>query len=189
MREARSRCALGRPRVLIVTDPFRYYREAIRGAWGPTCVHVESGKIIQRVRVVRVRNKLVYGTEPQLEEARARSEDSKKLNTAYIERLNLFLRRGLACLHRRTTSLTRSAKNLGAAVEVLQCYYNFVRPHGSLKFGKETRTPAQQAGLVTKKLSFRDIFMAFRPWARVPWIADEKLRAEWGRLCVNNSQR
>jgi hypothetical protein len=62
MREARSRCAAGQPRVLIVTDPFRYYREAIKRAWGPTCVHVESGKIIRAGRVIRVRNTLVYGT-------------------------------------------------------------------------------------------------------------------------------
>ncbi len=180
MHEARVRCALGQPRVLIVTDPFRYYRVAIKRTWGPTCVHVESGKIIRGGRVIRVRNQLVHGTEWQLEAARARSEDSKKLNTAYIERLNLFARRSLAYLHRRTTSLAQSAHKLAASVDVLQCYYNFVRPHGSLKFGKEVRTPAQQAGLVTRRLSFRDIFMSFRPWARVPWIADPKLRAEWG---------
>jgi hypothetical protein len=40
------------------------------------------------------------------------------------------------------------------------CYYNFVRPHSALKFGDETRTPAMQAGLVKKQLSFREIFMA-----------------------------
>ena len=27
-----------------------------------------------------------------------------------------------------------------------------------MKFGKETRTPAMQAGIVAKKLTFRDIF-------------------------------
>ena len=39
-------------------------------------------------------------------------------------------------------------------------YYNFVRPHRALKFGKETRTPVMQAGLVARRLSFRQIFMA-----------------------------
>ena len=40
----------------------------------------------------------------------------------------------------------------------MKTYYNFVRPHQALKFGKETRTPAQQAGLVSKHLTLRDLF-------------------------------
>ncbi len=40
------------------------------------------------------------------------------------------------------------------------CYYNLVRPHSALTFGDETRTPAMQAGLVKKPLSFREIFTA-----------------------------
>ena len=40
----------------------------------------------------------------------------------------------------------------------LRRYYNFVRPHLGLKFGREVRTPAMQAGLVARKLSFREIF-------------------------------
>lgn len=97
------------------------------------------------------------------------------------------MRRSLVYLHRRTTSLTRSREHLAAAVDLLQGYYNFVRPHASLKFGEEVRTTAQQARLVTRRLSFRDVFLVFRPWARVPWIADPKMRAEWARLCVSNS--
>ena len=46
------------------------------------------------------------------------------------------------------------------------CYYNFVRPHGALKFGRETRTPAMQAGLATRRLTLRDIFVSVR---RVIW--------------------
>ena len=40
--------------------------------------------------------------------------------------------------------------------------YHFMRPHSSLKFGKEVRTPAIQAGLATKQLSFRDVFLSSR---------------------------
>ena len=32
--------------------------------------------------------------------------------------------------------------------------------HGALKFGREIRTPAMQAGLTTRRLTFRDIFLA-----------------------------
>ena len=42
---------------------------------------------------------------------------------------------------------------------MLRCYYNFVRPHRALKFGRETRTPAMQAGLTTRRLTLREIFV------------------------------
>ena len=41
---------------------------------------------------------------------------------------------------------------------LLMTYYNFVRPHMALKFGKTFRTPAMQAGLAKKRLSFRKVF-------------------------------
>jgi len=189
MRDARKRCRMPAPRVLIVTDPFKFYAPEIRKTWGSTCVHVESGKIIRGNRVIRVHNHLVTGTESQLDEARARCQDSKKLNTAYIERLNLVIRRSLSCLHRKTESAAKNRTKLTEAIDRLRCYYNFIRPHGALKFGREIRTPAQQAGLVSKRLSFRDIFMAFRPMARVPWIRDERVRNAWiGRYaCAGNN--
>ncbi len=45
-------------------------------------------------------------------------------------------------------------------LELLRCYYNFVRPHRALKFGPEIRTPAMQAGLLSKRLSLREVFVA-----------------------------
>lgn len=45
-------------------------------------------------------------------------------------------------------------------MELFRSYYNFGRPHSALKFGSEVRTPAMQAGLAKRKLSFRDIFTA-----------------------------
>ena len=171
-RDARARCAFGQPRVLIVTDPFKFYAPEFRQAWSLTCVHVESGKIIRRGRVIRVRNKLVTGTQAQLKAALARSEDSRKINTAFVERLNLFIRRGLACMQRRTNSAAKTTKAMLESVTLLQCYYNFVRPHSSLKFGREVRTPAQQAGLVSRRL---------------PWLLNPRVRAEWGRGCASNS--
>ena len=65
-------------------------------------------------------------------------------------------------LSRRTLSHARSTDTLEAHLELLRCYYNFVRPHGALKFGRETRTPAMQAGLATRRLTLRDIFVSLR---------------------------
>jgi hypothetical protein len=45
-------------------------------------------------------------------------------------------------------------------LELPRRYDSFVRPHRALKFECEVRTPAMQAGLVSKQLSSRQIFVA-----------------------------
>ncbi len=88
------------------------------------------------------------------------SEDSSTINTSFIERLNLTIRQGCAYLGRRTACHSWRKDLLDNNLALQMCYYNFVRPHSALKFGDETRTPAMQAGLVKKQLSFREIFTA-----------------------------
>ena len=43
---------------------------------------------------------------------------------------------------------------------LLRCYDNVIRPHRALKCGRETRTPAMQAGLVNAPMNGSDIFTA-----------------------------
>ena len=76
--------------------------------------------------------------------------------------MNLTIWQSSAYLSRRTLSHARLTDTLEAHLELLRCYYNFVRPHGALKFGRETRTPAMQAGLATRRLTLRDIFVSLR---------------------------
>jgi transposase-like protein/IS1 family transposase len=179
LRDSRRRCIASTACVLISTDGYPGYPSAVRQAWGPSCCHGVTNKIFRGGQIRRVHHHHVLGAEWQFEAAFERSEDSEDLNTAYIERLNLFIRRALVCLHRRTSSALQSRTKLEDLIELLRCYYNFVRRHGALKFGREVRTPAQQAGLVTRRLSFRDILTAFRPGSRVRWISDRRRRAEW----------
>ena len=101
---------------------------------------------------------LLLGTDAQLEEALFYSEDSSTLNTSFIERHNLTIRQGCSYLGRRTPCHARRAEFLEGQVSLLMAYYNFLRPHRALKFGKTIRTPAMQAGLAKKRLSFRDVF-------------------------------
>ena len=70
----------------------------------------------------------------------------------------LTIRRGNSYLQRKTASHAREPDLLDGSMALQMCHYNFIRPHSALRFGKETRTPAMQAGIVSKKLSFRDIF-------------------------------
>ena len=54
--------------------------------------------------------------------------------------------------------MSRWRQRLEGHLELLRCYYNFVRPHRALKFGQDMRTPAMQAGLTGKRLTLRQVF-------------------------------
>ena len=81
-----------------------------------------------------------------------------KLNTSFVERLNLTIRQGSAYLGRRTIYQARWKQCLDDHLELLRCHYNFIKPHRALKLGREVRTPARQSGLTGKRLTFREIF-------------------------------
>lgn len=60
----------------------------------------------------------------------------------------------------RRTCHARCEEQLRGHAEFLRCcHYNFVRPHRALKFGRETRTPAMQAGVVNTRLNWSDILL------------------------------
>ena len=143
---------------LIATDGFEFYEKVVRRVFGPACLYGQVIKMRRNDRVVRVERRIRIGAAWRWEQAWRDSEDSAKLNTSFIERLNLTIRQGSAYLARRTLCYARRTERLAAHLELLRCYYNFVRPHRALKFGREVRTPAMQAGLTTRRLTLREIF-------------------------------
>ena len=145
---------------LIATDGFEYYVGAVVGLFGSACVYGQVLKTRRNNRVIRVERRLKIGTTSRLKAALLASEDSETLNTSFVERLNLTIRQGSAYLRRRSPCHARGEEQLRGHAELLRCYYNFVRPHSSLKFGRETRTPAMQAGLVSTRQNWSDIFTA-----------------------------
>jgi hypothetical protein len=54
----------------------------------------------------------------------ADSEDSSKLNTSFIERLNFTIRQGSAYLFRRTIYHARWKEHFDDHLELIRCYYN-----------------------------------------------------------------
>jgi hypothetical protein len=58
---------------------------------------------------------------------------SGRLNTAFIERVNLTVRHGIAALARRTWAMAKPAPQLLAHLEWWRAYSHFVRPHQSLR--------------------------------------------------------
>ena len=144
---------------LFTTDGFEPYSWAAKRIFGSTCLFAQVIKKRRKNRVIRVTRKLIIGSKIKLKQLLLDSEDSSTINTSFIERLNLTIRQGCAYLGRRTASHARDTSLFEDNIELQRCYYNFIRPHSALKFGKETRIPAMQAGLVKNHLSFRDIFM------------------------------
>ena len=130
----------------------------LRDSFGSACVYGQVLKTRRNNRVVRVERRVKVGTANRLKAALLASEDSETLNTSFVERLNLTIRQASAYLRRRSPCHARDADQLCSHVELVRCHYNFVRPHRALRFGRETRTPAMQAGLVTRRLALSDIF-------------------------------
>jgi len=144
---------------LISTDGFKFYASVMGRVFGPACIYGQVIKTRRNDRVVRVERKALIGAG-RLNQALQDSEDSEKLNTSFVERLNLTLRQGSAYLGCRTLGQARWKPCLDDHLEILRCHYNFVRPHRALKFGREVRTPAMQAGLTKRSLTLREIFLS-----------------------------
>jgi len=78
------------------------------------------------------------------------------IQTAFIERVNLTIRRGVAPLMRKTWSLAQNPDHLLLHVEWWRSYYHFIRPHESLSVlipglrKYRQRSPAQAANLASK---------------------------------------
>lgn len=174
---------------LIATDGFEYSFGAIVDLFKSTCVYGQVLKTRRNDRVVRVERRVRIGTVSRLQTALLASEDSETLNTSFVERLNLTIRQGSAYLRRRSPCHARRADELHGHVELLRCHYNFIRPHMALKFGRETRTPAMQAGLASAPMNWRDIFTARRVSLRVLVALVETGAAEFPTLSWRHEQR
>ena len=95
-----------------------------------------------------------------------------RLNTAFVEGVNLTLRRGVAALARRTWATAQGAPALLAQLEWWRAYYHFVRLHQALRVPLATpiarggrraprryqqRTPAMAAGLTSRRWTVQDL--------------------------------
>ncbi len=143
---------------MITTDGFQFYKKVIGCVFGPACLCGQVLKTRRNDRIVKVEPRIVLGGAWRLEQALWDSEDSVKLNTSFVERLNLTIRQGSAYLFRRTICQARWKQRLGDHLELILCHYNFVRPHRALRFGRQVRTPAMQAGLSSRRITLRVIF-------------------------------
>ena len=84
--------------------------------------------------------------------------DPEKISTSYVERQNLTMRMGMRRFTRLTNGFSKKVENLTHAVSLHYMYYNFARPHQSLKDERGRKiTPAMAAGIATFPWSLAQI--------------------------------
>jgi IS1 family transposase len=108
--------------------------------------------------------RMMWGKYTQLLQRLRALGFSGTIQTAFIERLNLTIRQGIAALSRRTWSKARSNEVLYLHVQWWRCYYHFSRAHETLrvripglKRRYRPRSPAVAAGLTDRLWSVGDI--------------------------------
>jgi hypothetical protein len=72
--------------------------------------------------------------------------DPELVSTSYVERQNLTMRMGMRRFTRLTNAFSKKVENHAAMVALHFMYYNFARPHQSLR-NPYPRTPAMAAGV------------------------------------------
>jgi len=90
-------------------------------------------KSYRQRKLVRVTHVMRLGTSATLKVALQGLGLSRRLNTAFIERVNLTDRHGVAALARRTWATAKPAPQLLVHLEWWRAYSHFVRPHTSLR--------------------------------------------------------
>jgi IS1 family transposase/transposase-like protein len=129
-------------------------------------------------RVVAVTTQVVLG-QPEALWARLKALGVKKINTAFVERMNLTLRHLVSRLKRRGLNFSKRREDLVWHLHLSVAYYHFVLPHRSLRRRLTEpvptrgtpkpwaqRTPAMAAGLTDHVWDMRE-FLRFR----VPSVA------------------
>jgi hypothetical protein len=142
----------------------------------PQLLYAQVVKSYRRRRLVGVKHRVVCGARETIESLLAKW--GWKINTAFIERLNLDLRQHVAAIGRRVNTLCKHEAGLRQQLALFQVYHNFVLPHASLRLPLpapipgtvvvkqwQPRTPAMAAALTDHVWSLRDVLM-FRvpPW-------------------------
>ncbi len=123
-----------------LTAHFGGWLEVVRRGRNVRQWHVAAGliygqvkKCYRRRKLVRVTHVMRLGTEASLKVSLQEMGFSGRLNTAFIERVNLTVRHGVAALARRTWATAQQSAHLLAHLEWWRAYYHFVRPHASLR--------------------------------------------------------
>jgi IS1 family transposase len=144
----------------------------------PGLLYAQVVKQYRRKRVVGVQHRVVFGTLEAVEQVLVAC--GWKMNTAFVERLNLDIRQRVAAIGRRVNTLCRDEDGLQHQLVLFHVYYNFVLPHACLRqplpvpeptHGTGSArlwrlcTPAMAAGLSDHVWTLREVLLyRIPPW-------------------------
>ena len=149
-----------------------------RGVPLPALLSAQVVQSYRRRRIVGVNYRVVFGTMKRVQQVLAAC--GRKINTAFVARLNLDIRQRVAAVGRRVNTLCQGEDGLRQQLAVYHVYDNFCLPHASLRrpllvpeptngagSAKVWRpcTPAMAAGLTDHVWSLQEVLL-FRvpPW-------------------------
>jgi len=150
----------------------RQGRKVLQWQVAMSLIYGQVRKSYLRRKLVRVTPVMRLGTEADLKAARPRLGFSGLLNTAFIERVNLTVRHGVAALARRTWATSQQAPQLLAHLEWWRVYSHVVRLHAWLRVARvqprerggrllaqryRQRTPAMAASRTNRRWSTREV--------------------------------
>jgi transposase InsO family protein len=142
-------------------------RNLLRWQVAEGLIYGQVKKCYRRRKLVRVTHVMRLGTEAELKGILQGLGFSGRLNTAFIERVNLTVRHGVAALARRTWATSQQAPQLLASLEWWRAYYHFVRPHASLRV--RLMQPRERGGRL----------LAQRYWQRTEALAAGRTHRRW----------
>jgi len=133
----------------------------------PNLKYAKVCKKREKGRLVEVIQQVVYGDPKEVMQLLG-ADSGRKINTAYIERLNLTIRNSLARFVRKSMNCSKILRRHTHVLDFFQAWYNFVKPHKSLRLridqGRKKwmqRTPAIAEGLTDHVWSIKEL-MVFR---------------------------
>ena len=144
----------------------------------PQLLYAQVVKTVRCRRLVDVSHRVVFGTLEAVEQVLATC--GWRINTSFVERLNLDIRQHVAAVGRRVATLCKGEEGLRQQLALYHVYYNFCLPHASVRqplpqpeptngTGSakrwQPRTPAMAAGLTDHVWTLREVLL-FRvpPW-------------------------
>ena len=110
----------------------------------PELRYAQVVKSYRRRRIVGVNYRVVFGTMKRVQQVLAAC--GRKINTAFVERLNLDIRQRVAAVGRRVNTLCQGEDGLRQQLAVYHVYYNFCLPHASLRRPLVVSEPTNGAG-------------------------------------------
>jgi hypothetical protein len=144
----------------------------------PGLLYAQVVKSYRRQRLVEIKHRVIFGAAQTIESILAKR--GWKINTSFVERLNLDFRQHVAAIGRRVNTFCKHGAGLWHQLGLFQTYHNFVLPHASLRLPlpecgsipetgpikrRRQQTPAMAAGLTDRVWRLREVLMYRVP----PW--------------------